>query len=115
VANARHRVDQERLRSELLRQVPKRQDAAVERVVADDPAFPALLDQLVPGHNRGTGLRKRDKNLHHSRLQLVTLAIGYYGKLCRPDPNISNVEVPLVGEVDARARCWMNKIVHDRQ
>jgi hypothetical protein len=45
----------------------------------------------------------------------VTLAIGYYGKFCRSDPNISNVEIPLVGEVDARARRWMQKIVHDRQ
>jgi hypothetical protein len=91
------------------------ENAAVERVVADDAAFPALLDQLVPGHDRGTGLRKRDKNLHHPRLKLMTLAIGYYGKLGRSDPNISNVELPLVGEVDARARRWMHKIVHDRQ
>jgi hypothetical protein len=115
VANASHGFDREWLRSDLLREMAQSENAAVECVVADDAAFPALLDQLVPGHDRWTGLRKRNKDLHHPRLQLVTLVIGYYGKFCRSDPNISNVEIPLVGEIDARARRWMNKIVHDRQ
>lgn len=32
-------------------EVPRRLDAAAERGVRDDAAFPDLLDQLVPGHD----------------------------------------------------------------
>jgi hypothetical protein len=47
----------------------KRPDAAVQRILADDAAFPAELGQVVAGHGFSPGLMQGHQHLHDPRLE----------------------------------------------
>jgi hypothetical protein len=95
--------------------MPKRQDAAIERVVTDHATVPALLHEAISGHDVGAHLRESDQQLHHPGLQLPSLTIHRDGAFRGFDRHRSKPELRLRGQIDARSGRSRLKSGHDRQ
>jgi hypothetical protein len=95
--------------------MPERQDAAVDRIVPDNPPFPAKVDELVARNDRGTCPGQRHQHLHDPRLQLVSLIAELDAKLGRANPHPAKIEIPFVRKIDPSGRNLWPKIIHDRQ
>jgi hypothetical protein len=93
----------------------EREDAAVDRIVADDPPFPAQLDELVARNDRWARFGKRHQHLHHPRLQLIALIVELDAKLGGPNPHPAKIEIRFVRKIDPSRRSLWPKIIHDRQ
>jgi len=71
----------------------KREDAAVQRIVADDPTTPALLDKAVARHHRRAGRGEGDKHLSDPRLKLAAFAVHGNLAMSRADAQSSQIKV----------------------
>jgi hypothetical protein len=80
------------------------EDAAVQRVVTDDPPLPAQLDQLIPRRQSGSRLGERDKHLHHAGLQFAPIAICDHGTFRWEDSQLAELERWFMGQINPIGR-----------
>ena len=78
----------------------KRNDAAVECVVADDPAIPTLLDQPVTRNDLRAHRGKRDEHLRDLRFQLFLVAVRADQAVGGTDSHASQIEVRRFRQID---------------
>jgi len=70
-------------------------NAAIEGIVADHSAVPALLDQAVTGDHGLLRFCEGDQELHHSRLQLTAVVIPDNRQFCWCDEKAAELELRL--------------------
>src|SRR5262249_34950318 len=66
--HARYRFDLER--AAILAQLARLRHRPLDRILADDASVPALRDKIITADDFTSALGKRDKHLHHARLDL---------------------------------------------
>ena len=115
MAYARDSFDDEGRRRETLRKMTQSKDAAIERIIANDAAFPAGFDKFVARDDGRSCLRKRYEHLHHARLKFHPLAISFCCKIGRAHPQFADSEVLLLGKINPLGPKLWPKISHDRQ
>lgn len=93
VTDARHGFDGERLGRELFGQIAQRENAAIKRIVADDAAVPALIDQAVPRHDGGACRGEGDEHLRNFRLELPVFAVHRNLAAGWTDAQVSQIEI----------------------
>jgi hypothetical protein len=80
--------------------MPQCDDAAVERIVTDDPTIPALLDQLITRDDFRLRGGEGDENLRNFRLEFATLARHVNLATGRTDAQPSQIEIRLFCQLD---------------
>ena len=94
-----HSLDGEGLIPVQLRHLSHLGDAAVDGVLAHDPATPAGFDQLVAGHNGAVRPGQRHQYLHYPGFHGLGLPANGDFPERWPDLKPSQLEIPFPGQV----------------
>jgi hypothetical protein len=81
-------------------QLPDPGNATVERVIADDTAFPAESDQFITRHHPSLRAGKRHENLHDARLKGFRLPVDLDLPCRRPDDDLPEPKVRFGRQID---------------
>ena len=103
ISDTRNGLDTKGALTQLLRQLTETEEDAIDRILADDPAVPALLDDLVASDDLAGGAGEDDENLHHPRFDDLREAIGLHAPCRWIDPGSAKRERGFVRQHDALA------------
>ena len=95
--------------------MPQGEDAAINSVIADDTAIPALLNQLLARDYVRLGMGQGDQDLHDARLKLPTLPVYFNGPFGGLNAHSADIELRFTTEIDPSDGWSGLKSAHDHQ